>query len=102
MKGLEQFTDLFAMAIGMVGALAKSIKKKLKISAIFTSVIVAGILSYSLIGVVEIWYDELTPKLVIGISFVVGWLANEITEKIDLVFDDLWEYLLARIKKLKK
>ena len=102
MKGLEQFTDLFAMGIGMVGALAKSIKKKLKISAIFTSVIVAGILSYSLIGVVEIWYEELTPKLVIGISFVVGWLANEITEKIDLVFDDLWEYFLTWIKKFKK
>jgi hydrogenase/urease accessory protein HupE len=102
MKGLEQFTDLFAMAIGMIGALAKSIKKKLKISAIFTSVIVAGILSYSLIGVVEIWYDELTPKLVIGISFVVGWLANEITEKIDLVFDDVWEYILDWIKKFKK
>ena len=45
MKGLEQFTDLFAMGIGMVGALAKSIKKKLKLSAIFTSVIVATISS---------------------------------------------------------
>jgi len=102
MKGLEQFTDLFAIMIGMIGAFAKSVKKKLKLSAIFTSVIVAGVLSYSLIGVVEIWYDELTPKLVILISFVVGWLANEITEKIDLVFEDFYDYVLDLVKKRTK
>lgn len=63
--------------------------------------VVAGILSFSLIGVIELFYEELTPKLIILVSFVVGWLANEITEKIDLIFDDAFDIALDWIKKKK-
>lgn len=99
MKGLEEFTDLIAMGIGMAGALMKGIKKRLKIQTIIITMVVAGILSYSLLGVLELFYHEFTPRLVILVSFVVGWLANEITEKIDLVFDDAYDYFLGWIKK---
>jgi CHASE2 domain-containing sensor protein len=102
MKGMEQFTDLIAIAIGMVGALAKGLKKKLKLQTIAIGMVVAGILSYSLIGVVELFYSELTPKLIILVSFVVGWVANELTEKIDLVFNDLYEELYKKVKNLLK
>ena len=101
MKGLEQFTDLLAMAIGMTGALLKGLKKRVKLQQIITGMIVAGILSYSLIGVIEIFYDQLTPKLIILVSFVVGWIANEVTEKIDLVFEDAFQYFLGWLKKAK-
>ena len=63
--------------------------------------VVAGILSFSLIGVIELFYEELTPKLIILVSFVVGWLANEITEKIDLIFDDAFDIALDWIKNKK-
>ena len=99
MKGLEGFTDLIAMAIGMAGALMKGLKKGLKIQTIVITMCVAGILSFSLIGVVELFYDDLSPRLLIFLSFVLGWLANEITEKIDLVFDDAYEYFLGWLKK---
>ncbi len=99
---MEQFTDLIAIAIGMVGALAKGLKKKLKLQTIAIGMVVAGILSYSLIGVVELFYSELTPKLIILVSFVVGWVANELTEKIDLVFNDLYEELYKKVKNLLK
>lgn len=102
MKGLENFTDIIAIAVGMVGAMAKSIKKKLPIQTIIIGMCVAGILSFSLIGVVELFYEELTPKLIILVSFVVGWVANEITEKIDLIFDDVYEYIEKRIKNMLK
>ena len=102
MKGLEQFTDLLAMAIGMTGALLKGIKKRLKIQALISGMIIAGILSFSLIGVLEIFYDELTPRLIILTSFVVGWIANEVTEKIDLVFEDLYEYFLGWLRNQNK
>jgi CHASE2 domain-containing sensor protein len=102
MKGMEEFTDLIAIAIGMVGALAKGLKKKLKLQTIAIGMVVAGILSYSLIGVVELFYSELTPKLIILVSFVVGWVANELTEKIDLVFNDLYEELYKKVKNLLK
>ena len=62
----------------------------------------AGILSFSLVGVIELFYQDLTPRLVILVAFVVGWLANEITEKIDLIFEDVWEYIEGVIKKRLK
>lgn len=102
MKGFEQFTDLFAMAIGMVGALMKGLKRKSKTRAIAISIVIAGILTFSLIGVLEMFYNTLNPKVVIGISFVVGWVANELTEKIDEIFEEFYDYIYARIKKLLK
>ncbi len=102
MKGLEGFTDIFAMAIGMVGALMKGIKKKLRYQSILIGVVVAGILSFSLIGVIEIFYTDLNPKIIIGISFVVGWVANELTEKIDEVFDEVYEWALYKLRKIFK
>lgn len=102
MKGLEQFTDLLAMAIGMTGALMKGLKKRMKTQSILIACVVAGILSFSLIGVIELFYHDLTPRLTILVAFVVGWLANEITEKIDLIFDDVWEYIERVIKKRLK
>ena len=44
----------------------------------------------------------MTPRLTILLAFVVGWLANEITEKIDLIFEDVREYILRMIKKKTK
>jgi len=102
MKGIEQFTDVIAMSIGMVGALMKGLKKRLKLQTILVGMVVAGILSFSLIGVVEIFYHDMTPKLTILVSFIVGWLANELTDKIDLMFDDVWEYFLSWIKTKNK
>lgn len=102
MKGLEQFTDLMAMAIGMTGALLKGLKKRVKLQGILTGMVIAGILSYSLIGVIEIFYDDLTPKLIILVSFVVGWIANEVTEKIDLIFEDAYQYFRGWLKNQNK
>lgn len=102
MKGLEQFTDLMAMAIGMTGALLKGLKKRIKLQGILTGMVIAGILSYSLIGVIEIFYDDLTPKLIILVSFVVGWIANEVTEKIDLIFEDAYQYFRGWLKNQNK
>ena len=102
MKGLEQFTDLLAMAIGMTGALMKGLKKRMKMQSVGIAMVVAGILSFSLIGVIELFYNEMTPRLTILLAFVVGWLANEITEKIDLIFEDVWEHIQRVIKKKMK
>jgi xanthine/uracil permease len=74
----------------------------MKMQSILIACVVAGILSFSLIGVIELFYNDLTPRLTILVAFVVGWLANEITEKIDLIFDDVWEYIERVIKKRLK
>ena len=80
----------------------KGLKKRMKMQSIMIAMVVAGILSFSLIGVIELFYHEMTPRLTILLAFVVGWLANEITEKIDLIFEDVWEYIQRLIKKKMK
>ena len=102
MKGLEGFTDLIAMGIGMAGALMKGLKKRLRLQTIFIGMVIAGILSFSLIGVVEIFYKDLSPKLIILISFIVGWVANELTEKIDEVFEEFYQIAYDKLKKFIK
>lgn len=102
MNGVENFTDLIAVLVGMIGAMAKGMKKRAKVKTIIIGMTVAGILSFSLIGVLEIFYTELTPRLIILVSFVVGWVANELTEKIDLVFEDVFNYFAEKLKNLIK
>jgi hypothetical protein len=90
MKNLEQFGDLLSMAVGMIGALLKGIKAKFKVQAIVLGMIVAGILTFSVTGLIEMYYNTLSPKLVILISFVVGWMANEITVYLDKFVGDVY------------
>lgn len=98
MKGLEQFGDLLSMLVGVMGALLKGIKSKFKPSTVFVGCLVAGILTFSVIGVIEMFYEELSPKLVILVSFVVGWVANEITAKLDLLIGDLYDIFIVYLK----
>jgi len=99
MKGLENLTDVFAIATGMVGALIKSIKKKTSLKHKFISMVVAGILCYCAIGLVEMFYEDLPQKALILISFIIGWTANEITDKMDVMVDDLYDYFLGWLKR---
>ena len=102
MTGWENFTDLFAMGTGMIGALIKSIKKKVSLQHKLIGMLVAGILCYTSIGVVQIFYGELPEKVSILIAFIIGWTANEITEKMDIFVDDLYDYFLGWLKKKDK
>lgn len=106
MKGIEQFGDLIAMAIGILGALLKGLKKHLKIPTIILACIIAGILTYSVTGLIELFYHEASPKIVILISFVVGWVSNELITTLDHAIGDIYElaieYLKSKIKGGKK
>jgi len=99
MKGLENFTDIFGILIGMIGALLKALKKRMKAISTVLSMVVAGILCYSAIGLVEMFYGHVSSKVSILIAFVVGWTANELTEKMDLFIDDIYDYFLGWLKR---
>jgi uncharacterized membrane protein YeaQ/YmgE (transglycosylase-associated protein family) len=102
MNGLDQFSEFIAIGVGMIGALIKGVKRRLGTRNLILTMVVAGILTYSVTGAVELFYDELTPKVIILISFIVGWLASEITEKLDLLIDDLYLYVKAFLNKKPK
>jgi uncharacterized membrane protein YeaQ/YmgE (transglycosylase-associated protein family) len=97
MKGFNEYGDLIAMSIGTVGAFLKGLKQKLKFQSLMIACLVAGILTYGATGVIEFFYNDLPPKLIILISFAVGWVTNEITHKLDELVGDLYEFFIGWI-----
>jgi hypothetical protein len=44
------------------------------------------------------YYSSLSPKIIILVSFSVGWLTNEITQKMDDFIGDVYAMVIAYIK----
>ena len=103
MKYLDQLSDVLSILIGMIGALLKGIKIKANPFSIIMGVIIAGVFSYSTIGIIETFFSHLSDKLTILIAFCVGWVANEITSKLDEFVNDIYEIFIGWLKnKFKK
>jgi len=98
MKGLEQFLDGISMAVGMVGAMLKGIKRKFRWTTIFLSMIIAGILTYSVTGTVAYFYADVNPKVIVLISFCIGWVANEFTDRLDSLVGDLYDIFITWLR----
>ena len=98
MRNFENFGDILSLLVGILGALLKGIKAKFNASTIFIGCLVAGILTFSVIGVIELYYEDMSPKIVILVSFIVGWVANEITAKLDLLIGDVYDIFIAYVK----
>ena len=98
MKNFNDLSDFMAMGIGVLGALLKGLKAKYKISTILISCVIAGILTFSVTGIIEMYYNEVSPKVIILVSFSVGWVTNEITQKMDEFIGDIYTIFMAYIK----
>jgi uncharacterized membrane protein YeaQ/YmgE (transglycosylase-associated protein family) len=98
MKHMENWMDFISLFIGMIGALLKGLKKKFAKTTIVLGMIIAGVLTYSFIGLVEMFFHDLSTKVLILISFCIGWIANEITEKLDELVGDFYEIFIGWIR----
>jgi hypothetical protein len=85
--------DLWAVGVGVMGSLLKGIKHKMEFKVIGLGMIVAGILSFSTIGVLDLFFSDLEPRVIILVAFSVGWVANELTDVLDEVIRDGYELL---------
>ena len=98
MRGLEQFLDLISMAVGLVGAMLKGIKRKFRFATIVLSMVIAGILTYSVTGLVAYFYSDVNPKVIVLISFCIGWVANELTDRLDDLIGDLYDIFITWLR----
>lgn len=101
-NNINELGDLLSVLVGIIGAFLKGIKAKLNVVTIILACCIAGILSYASIGIIEIFYTDLSPKIIIFISFCVGWVANEITSKLDLLVNDFYDIFIEYIKSYFK
>jgi uncharacterized membrane protein len=103
MKNFEDVAGLLGIVFGMIGAMIKGIKQKYPAMTTFLGMVIAGILTYATTGLIEIFYADMPTKVVILISFIVGWVANEITAYLDRFVGDVYaifmDYLRSKIKK---
>lgn len=98
MKQVEHFGDLLSIVIGMIGALLKGVKIKMHPFSIILGMLVAGILSFSTIGLIEMFFSEVSQKIAILVAFVTGWIANELTEKMDEFVNDIYQIFIDWLK----
>jgi hypothetical protein len=93
---LGQYSDLWAVSVGVLGSFLKGLKKRLKMRTMIIQVIVGGILAYGTIGVIDTFFSGLDSKIVIVISFAIGWVANELTEYLDDTIKSLADKWLGK------
>lgn len=97
MKEIHEYTDLWAVGVGLMGSLMKGIKKKLGLSTTLMGMLVGGILAYGTIGIIDQFFSHLNDRIVIVISFAVGWGANEITEYLDDAVKNVAEKYIGKV-----
>jgi uncharacterized membrane protein YeiB len=103
MKHLENFGDLFSIIFGAGAAVLKALKLKLSWRSILLSMCVAGVMAYGTIGVLALFFDKMSPKILVLASFSIGWVANELTSKLDSFVNDFYDVIIATVKsKFKK
>jgi len=90
--------DLYAVLIGMIGSLLKGLKHKLKLRQLIITMIAAGVLAFGTIGMLDWFFSDLEPRILIVASFAVGWVANELTDVLDDVVRDTYDLFSAYLK----
>jgi len=91
--------DIYATLFGAAAAFIKARKMKLKLSNLLLQVLIGGVLAYLTIGAIDYFLKGATPRLVMLISFVVGWCANEITELFDDAIKDGYNVVKSKLTK---
>jgi len=95
---MKENTDLFTLAVGLIASIMKGIKKKLNLRLLIIAGVSGAILSWGTLGVLEYFMSDMDIKVAILTSFIVGWIANEITEVLDEIVKDAYDVLHAWFK----
>jgi hypothetical protein len=82
-KNINDLSDILAVMVGVLGAFVKGVKRRIGVLNTILGMVVGAILAFGTIGVIDQFFSHLNERIVIVISFSVGWVANEITEYLD-------------------
>jgi hypothetical protein len=100
MKNPDFWLDLISTGVGSGGALIKSLKLKLPRRITILSMLVGGIVAYGGIALLNVFFKDLSPKILVLASFSIGWVANELTSKLDLFVNDFYEIIIDKLKSI--
>tara|TARA_R110002050_G_scaffold12524_7_gene41058 strand:- start:1289 stop:1606 length:318 start_codon:yes stop_codon:yes gene_type:complete len=98
MDNLNNYTDVFAALVGVMGALLKGLKSKMSLKQTFLGMLVGGILAYCTIGIIDEFLPNLSQRATVLVSFAVGWVANELTDILDKFVKDAYDIFIAYLR----
>jgi hypothetical protein len=93
--------DVISAFAGACAALLKGIKHRLNMRQIAISLIIASILAWGTIGILQYFFASTDPKITILVSFSVGWVANELTDILDEFVKEKVPVILENLFKIK-
>lgn len=88
---MKDNVDLWAVIFGAGASLMKAVKKKMKMKNIVIAICVGSALAFGTLGFIERFLGQMDMRGIMLISFIVGWIANEITDVLDDVVRDLYD-----------
>jgi hypothetical protein len=102
MKNSDFWLDLISTSVGIGGAFIKALKLKLPRRTTILSMLVGGVIAYGGIAILSLFFKDLSPKILVLASFSFGWVANELTTKLDSFVNDFYDILIVKIKSILK
>ena len=95
---MKENMDAYTVMVGLISSIMKGIKKNFNLKTIVISAISGGLLALGTVGVVMYFMDEMHLRMAIFVSFVVGWVASDITDSLELMVKDAYNLFQAWIK----
>ena len=102
---MKENIDIMAGLVSMLGALLRALKKKIGSRETIINMIVAFVLSFGVIAGLTWWLPQKVHdvRLIVSITFFIGWIANEFTDQLEKAIIDLYDILIGWLKlKFKK
>lgn len=94
--------NITAGLIGGIGAVLKGTKARHKLRTIIINMVIGGLLAYFSMDLVPKLVDDISDRTSMLVSFSIGYLSNEFTDKLEVVLDVVFEVATDKVKRIFK
>jgi len=98
---MKENIDILSALAGGAGALIKGRRRKRKLKVLILDMIVGVILGYTSIGLLDYFMIAYNVKAVILVSYVVGYLTNELTDLLESLVKKADDVIIGWVSKDK-
>lgn len=99
---MKENIDLLSAVAGGTGALIKGVKRRRKFRTIVLDALVGIILGWSTIGLLDYFLEGANFKLVILVSFAVGYVTNELTDVLERLVEKSYDFIVSWFQSSQK
>lgn len=97
---MKENIDIISSLVAMAGAFLRALKNKFSKKETIINLIVAGVLAFGIIELLILflpkWFDN--TRIMTFVSFFVGWVTRDFTDKIERVISDIYDIFLGYLK----